>query len=191
MRAIEQIAIKTRDIEARIKSIGWLFPFNGHPVTDHMSKIKHPIIWVHDQVNAVHVYSNPDYTLPAVGSGFEVRLAFNYDLIEGSELELIQLISGHTVQFDTKHEHEGLSHFGYHIRDGDRLRAEIEWWNTFKFSCAQVSATTSHTGTEKRYLYAFIDTRQQIGTYTKIISRVTYPHEINQWISEFSDVNTI
>jgi len=191
MRAIEQIAFKSNDIEARIKSIGWMFPFNGNPAQDHMTKSQRITKWVHDRVSAVLVYSNPDYSLPPVGSGFQVQLAFNYDIIDSKELELIQLLSGHTVQFEDRNENEGLSHLGYHIRDGDRLRAEIEWWNTLKFPCAQVAATTDHTGTSKRYLYAFIDTRRQIGAYTKIISRVTYPHEINEWIEEFRHVNTI
>lgn len=186
MRAIEQIAIKTRDITQRIKDIGPIYPFNGH-----MTRNAESLKWILDQVHAVNVYLHPDYSRRAVGSAFDVQLAFNYDLIPGRELELIQLLGGETVQLMQGEPGEGLSHFGYHVLDNERLRAELEWWNVLGFVVTQVSVTTDHTGTSKRYMYAFVDTRLQIGAYTKVISRVSYPQSVEDLVQEYSRVNTL
>jgi hypothetical protein len=187
MRAFEQIALKTRDITQRIKDVGPIYPFNGH-----MTRNAEPTKWVLDRVHAVNIYLHPDYSCAAVGTGFEVQLAFNYDLIPGRELELIQLLSGETVQLrGDESDNEGLSHLGYHIPDADDLRRECEWWSVLKRTVVQVSVTTDHSGTSKRYMYAFIDTREQIGAYTKVISRVSYPRAIDSLVGEFSRVNDL
>lgn len=182
MRAIEQIAIKTRDITQRIKTLESIYPFHDPSIAESTK-------WVLDKVHAVHIYLHPEYIRQPVGSGFEVQLAFNYDIIPGRELELIQLLTGETVQLMEGEPGEGLSHLGYHIRDTDRLLKELNWWNTLGHIVTQVSITTDHTGTSKRYMYAFIDTRKQIGAYTKVISRMTYPRLIEELIREYSRVN--
>lgn len=182
MRAFEQIALTTLDIDARIRHLGTLHTFDGKPP-------KHSE-WVHDCVQATHIYVHPDYMRGQIGGEFSVRLAFNYDLIPGKELELIQLISGKTVQLVPGLMHDGLSHLGYHIPDSAWLFAELDWWAALGYPCAQVSVTTQHTGTAKRYLYAFVDTRAHLGAYTKVISRM--PVETRGLISlveEYSHVN--
>ena len=185
MRTIEQIAIKTQDIQTRIADIGPIYPFNGSPnIEDHPA---HATDWVVDEVTAVHVFLHPGYLAAVLGDKFSVRLAFNYDIIPGRELELIQLLDGHSVQLDPPFQ--GLSHLGYHIVDDRSLFGELMWWEGRGYLCTQISATVSHTGTPKRYVYAFIDTRAQIGFYTKVISRVTYPRTIESLVEEFEHVN--
>jgi len=186
MRAIEQIAIKTRDIAKRIKDVGLMYPFNGH-MTQNAEETK----WILDRVNAVNIYLHPNYSKAAVGSQFAVQLAFNYDIIPNRELELIQLLNGETVQLMQGEPGEGLSHLGYHIPDTDRLIQELEWWNVLGYIVAQVSVTTDHTGTSKRYMYAFIDTRSQIGAFTKVIARMSYSRELDSLVGEYSHVNTL
>lgn len=192
MRSYEQIAIRTSDIDKRIERVGVLHPYFG-------SQTPYPEIgyantkWVRDEVHAEHVYVHPAYMGGRVTAGmtFGVRLAFNYQLIPTRELELIQLLHGDTVQLRQDRGlvvgDEGLSHLGYHVPDGYRLRQEIRYWNDQNFVCAQVSCTTVHSGTSKRYVYAFIDTRHQIGAWTKIISRVTIGEYAMR--EEFENVN--
>lgn len=183
MRAYEQIAIKTFDVAQRVQDNAWTRAFDEHGQADLMK-------WKRDDVSAVHIYLHPDYMPVPIGSSFRVRLAFNYDLIPGKELELIQLLEGQTVQLMLGEPGEGLSHLGYHIPDSMWLLTELDWWNVQGFACTQISVTTEHTGTNRRYLYAFVDTRQQIGAYTKIISRMTGSRDLSSLVEEYSHVNT-
>lgn len=183
MRPYEQIALKTLDVVKRAKELDAVYPFLS---ADHVDP-KTP--WVMDHVHAVHVYLHPRYLRQPIGSAFEVRLAFNYDLIPSRELELIQLVSGATVQLITGDPGEGLSHLGYHIPDSDVLRDELSWWNKMGHTIAQVSLTTDHLNTSRRYLYAFVDTLAKIGTYTKVIQRLSRPISVDQMTEEFSRVN--
>lgn len=152
-RPYDQIAICTKQMDRRIAQIG------------------HDLKWVRDTVTAVNVFLHPKYTSRTPGDTFAVDLAFNYDLVPTRELELIRVVRGSTVQLES-HRDGDLSHLGYHIADGDDLLAEILRWMDAGFTCGQVSQTINHTGTPKRYQYAFINTRRSIGTWTKIISRV-------------------
>jgi len=181
MRPVEQIAFRTANMDHAIAGIHRVHPFI--PYTPLETK------WVTDRVTAVHVYTHHDYFTHGVHPGdlFNVKLAFNYDLIPGRELELIQLMSGITVQLPGNHT-SGLSHLGYHIPDGAILYDEIQWWKDRNFPCAQISATTEHSGTEKRYLYAFIDTRPVLGVFTKVIARVMNPRPVESLIEEFEHV---
>lgn len=185
MHKIEQIAMKTGDIEHRIQTIGDVY--DRGPVTVMKFETK----WVRDTVRAKHVFVSPLYMLPSqLGMEFGVHLAFNYDIIPTRELELIQLDFGQTVQM-VRDERLGLAHLGYHIPDGGDLRHEVYDWNKRGFRCAQISMTLAHSGTPRRYLYAFIDTLDQIGTYTKVIARRTDVHDktYDDFVQEFSRVN--
>jgi len=181
MRAIEQIAMRTLDLDQRIDEIDGL-----HELPE-VNGIKRRLKWIRDQVTAVHVFLHSFYPRNGakIGDAFKVNLAFNYQIIPSRELELIQLVEGHSIQLWNGVPNEGLSHFGYHIRDGYSLMKEIEFWKAEGFVCAQVSLTVEHTGTARRYLYAFIDTRGQIGTWTKIIARLNQPMAIADAIKEF------
>jgi hypothetical protein len=181
MRPIEQIALKVVDRDRAITAIGDVLPITG---------AGEPMKWIRDRVSAVHVYLNSNYTKEAVGSGFSVALAFNYELMPLKELELIQLLTGFTVQLPSDENFNGgLSHLGYHIKDGDSLFNELLWWNAGGYRVAQVSVTTDHTGTTKRYMYAFVDTRAEVGVFTKVIARIQHPRDINDLVEEFSRVN--
>jgi hypothetical protein len=166
LRPYEQIAIKTVDINRRIKSIG-----NIATADIAISDDK----WIQDSVSAVNVFADRTYGVSNVGQSFSVRLAFNYSLIPGRELELIQLVKGTSVQFIDGNGLNGnqLAHLGYHIPDDASLFDEVSMWRASGRKCAQIAQTTDHIGTSKRYQYAFIDTRNEIGTWTKIISRRT------------------
>ena len=185
MRPYEQIALRTFDIDNRLHNLRTVYPFNNRSLAP-TSK------WVRDTVHAVHVYTNPHYLSAAIGSAFSVHLAFNYDLIPGKELELIQLIDGQTVQLpEDDDDREGLAHLGYHIPDHELLVHELHWWIQQRHTVAQVSVTTDHTGTSQRYMYAFIDTRVRIGVWTKVISRIAHPHRLEELMEDFRHVNQL
>jgi hypothetical protein len=179
IRPYEQIAIRTRDVDARVREMQSLTQTNSEPQVTR---------WILDTVSAINVYT---VGVIDVGSIFTVRLAFNYGLIPGKELELIGLLSGETCQMmdigTGKLANEGLSHLGYHIPDGADLRDEIDQWERSGQQCMQVSRTVVHSGTRVRYEYAYIDTRSKIGAWTKIISRVPMndPTTIDEVIQKY------
>lgn len=155
-RQVEQIAINVHDIDQHIAAIA----------------PKHDLNWVRDRVDAVHVYA----AFQTLGESFQVELAFNYDLIPGKELELIQLRNGMTVQLIANGQ---LSHFGYHLPDpatlvdaDQRMVNELRLWQEAGAKICQVSQTLLHAGTKMRYRYAFADTRASVGAWTKIIQRM-------------------
>lgn len=142
--------------------------------------------WIFDLVDAVHLFA-----LPHLGDSFQVELAFNYTLIPSTELELIQLRLGQTVQLPlqadagyappTVMNPQGLSHLGYHLKDVEgieeqeaQLLAEMQSWIRNSCPIVQLSQTVVHSGTKRRYRYAFADTRHLVGTYTKIIQRLSF-----------------
>jgi len=141
--------------------------------------------WIHDSVNAVHLFVMD----PALGETFQVELAFNYTLLPNTELELIQLRDGRTVQLDTAEEEatklmgaQTLSHLGYHLPDMEeeeaqeaQMREEMQAFIRNSCPIVQLSQTIAHSGTKRRYRYAFADTRVLLGTYSKIIQRLSFP----------------
>lgn len=184
MRPYDQIALITFDIADRIKRIPAIYLANDYTGAETKDSK-----WIHDTVHAVHVFGN--HLAIEVGKSFTVQLAFNYQIIPGRELELIHLVEGSTAQFYNHGGRDGLSHLGYHIPNNGSLKDEIVWWNRLGYKCAQVSMTTDHQGTPQRYLYAFIDTRTQIGAWTKVIYRVSGVRRIEDCIQEFADVNKL
>jgi hypothetical protein len=162
---IDQIAFKVLSIDASI-------------LNDYQRMgIETP--WVRDQVFAVNLYRN--WSEGSAISAFEVKLAFNYSVIEGVEYELIELVRGRTCQFDSKAKSASpqgtLSHLGYHVADyADNpasLMNALEFWKRKHFKILQVAQTVSHSGTDKRYRYAFVDTTWLFGAPVKIIQRYT------------------
>jgi hypothetical protein len=146
--------------------------------------------WIFDTVDAVHLFAAQQFNL---GGSFQVDLAFNYTLLPEKELELIELRSGRTVQLV---EHDGndpypvgvigmlmgpqiVSHLGYHLEDVEGIEAQesqllacLQSWIGKGFPVVQLSQTVIHTGTKRRYRYAFADTRSFLGVWTKIIQRM-------------------
>lgn len=156
MFTIEQIAFETTNMDETIRAYAFLAGVD-------------PASWVRDDVEALHLYY-PEMT----GRTFAVALAFNYTHIPTRELELIQQRSGHSCQLMSRPDAR-LAHVGYHTADEDNapnaLVQEIAAFRTVGCPLVQLSATLAHTGTKKRYAYAFVDTRTINGVYTKIIQR--------------------
>src|SRR4051812_42873563 len=130
MRPIEQIAIRTPNVDQQILIMNHLTADEEDPTPQ----------WVIDVVHATHVYVFPGHSMAEPGEPFAVKLAFNYSLIPGKELELIQLLRGKSIQLTGAES--GLSHFGYHIPDGASMLDELIRWKMKGFLCSQVSATT-------------------------------------------------
>ena len=67
MRAIEQIAMRTLDLDQRIDEIAGL---HNHPEVDHLT----PLEWIRDQVTAVHVFLHSFYPRNGakIGDAFKV-----------------------------------------------------------------------------------------------------------------------
>lgn len=152
MFSIEQVALRSSDIDRDI---------------DRYIQLRHNE-WVQDRVHATHLYVDPNGGLSSLlGKDFEVRLAFNYTLIQGQEFELIQPIEGCTVQLmdwipgmSTQHR---LSHLGYHVEDQqmdpdmeDTLLVELLRLQAAGGRVLQISQTTMHQNTSRRYRYAFV-----------------------------------
>lgn len=158
MFAFDQIATRTNDIDQSINALGNL----GHTN------------WVRDEVEAFHIYAHPAFDL---GEVFKVRLAFNYEVFEGKEFELIQPVHGKTVQLGAPmKDMTSISHFGYHVQDPvvggpDTLAAEINRLCGMGIEIVQVSQTVNHSGTKKRYRYAF-GFMPAVGAPVKIIQRL-------------------
>lgn len=161
--------------------------FRTHQIRQHCSELTKrcgAAPWIHDLVDAVHIFVAD----PALGDSFQVELAFNYTLLPNIELELIQLRQGATVQLNGQEEEavkimgpQTLSHLGYHLLDMEgeeeqeaQLRDEMQAWIRSGSPIVQLSQTLVHSGTRRRYRYAFADTREHLGTYTKIIQRLSF-----------------
>lgn len=168
--------------------------FRSHNLRQHASDLTKrcgAAPWIFDLVDAVHLFAAD----PAVGHEFQVELAFNYTLIPNSELELIQLRQGRTVQLEDLGDREPLeggrvmgpqtlSHLGYHLADIEgedeqvaQMIAEMQLWIRNGYPVVQLSQTVVHSGTKRRYRYAFVDSRAIVGTYTKIIQRLSFPSD--------------
>lgn len=165
--------------------------FRSHNLRQHASDLTKRCgasPWIFDLVDAVHLFVAD----PALGDAFQVELAFNYTLLPNTELELIQLREGFTVQLEDLKDREpleggqlmgpqSLSHLGYHLADIEdedeqvaQLVQEMQGWIRNGYPCVQLSQTVVHSGTKRRYRYAFMDTRAIIGTYTKVIQRLSF-----------------
>lgn len=132
------------------------------------------LTWIRDTVHATHLYA------PGLGERFTVHLAFNYDLVAGQEFELIQLTQGKSVQFGPRTNMAmglpALSHFGYHVQEQepdklDALESELRTLVASGLRVTQLSQTLEHTGTQRRYRYAFVDV-PVLGAPVKIIQRL-------------------
>jgi hypothetical protein len=162
---IEQIAFKAPDIGSQINSFARL-------------GIKKES-WIRDTVTAVNLYTSW-YAGDGI-SAFEVELAFSYEILADShlEFELIQLIKGKTCQFLLDKSPPSfdpeLAHVGFHVEDYDKepesLSTELKRWRRKDAKVLQVAQTILHTGTSKRYRYAFVDACPYFGVPLKIIQR--------------------
>jgi hypothetical protein len=179
MFSFDQIAVRVEDMDLAIAE---------------MNKQSH-IDWIRDEVQAVHLFRHPAFQL---GDKFEVKLAFNYELFQGVEFELIQLVSGKTAQLLEKQcGVTSISHFGYHVANQessvqDTLVTELKRLQDDGVSIVQVSETIRHTKTSKRYRYAF-GFWPTVGAPVKIIQRLApgespdtsaaKGRELFQWLS--------
>ena len=164
--------------------------FRSNSIREHAMELQRKcgaVPWVFDLVDAVHLFA-----LPRLGDSFQVELAFNYTLLTDAELELIELRNGQTIQLPEEGAFSGqpderlmgpqtLSHLGYHLPDVEgeaeqdsQMVTELQLWIQRGCPVHQLSQTVVHKGTKKRYRYAFADTRHLVGTYTKIIQRLSF-----------------
>jgi hypothetical protein len=177
----EQVAIRSNNVKEHATTLGR--KFGAAP-------------WIFDTVDAVHLFAAARENL---GGSFQVDLAFNYTLLPDKELELIALRSGRTVQlwdsdpgcamcterYPAPEDISGpigpqvMSHLGYHLEDVEGVEAQeaqllamLQWWIGQGYPVVQLSQTVIHTGTKRRYRYAFADTRPVLGVWTKIIQRM-------------------
>jgi hypothetical protein len=156
MLNIGQIALRTSDINKTVRR--------------YVSSGVHE--WIRDTVDAMHIYLHPSIK-ELMGSSFRVHLAFNYDVMAPLEFELLELIVGQSYQLNTPGQ---LSHFGYHCNDQikndtlDTLVKELQDLQEEGFTVMQVSETVFHTGTRRRYRYAYVNDR--LGCPIKIIQRL-------------------
>jgi len=163
MLSFDQVALHTKNIDETIRQ----FKITGHRE------------WIQDTVHAEHIFKHKSMA-DELGERFVVRLAFNYDVIPGNEIkpgiefELIELIDGRSYQI--ANDAQVLSHFGYHTKTDqaetgpDSLLTELLHLQSLGFEVMQISQTTSHTGTGRRYRYAYVDRR--LGAPVKIIQRL-------------------
>lgn len=120
--------------------------------------------WFLDHVEAVDILSD---------ERFEVHLAFNYQILP-AEFELIQIVKGSTIQFPCPGEISnsknisGLSHFGFHVED---IQKAVDEFTKSGYKLMSWVQTVSHTGTDKKYEYVFLDTRVEFGFVSKLIAR--------------------
>ena len=118
--------------------------------------------WVQDMVSAHNVFADLE---SLHGSSFVVDLAFNYNIVPGKEFELISPVEGRSCQLQAC---PSLSHMGFHVED---LESVLLRWSDGGYVISQLTQTTHHTGTKRRYWYAFVDAWKQLGYFVKIIQR--------------------
>lgn len=148
---IEQIAMVVPDVDQIIKQYDAAYGTTK---------------WVIDEVDAVNIDGDLE------GTKFSVKLAFNYELFPGKEFELLQVLSGDTVQKTLRPPYaSALSHFGLHVADID------EWLDAHPdlkaLGMYQLVLTRRHSGTERRYRYALLKTKGDYGFILKLIQRVS------------------
>lgn len=179
MFSIEQVALRSNNIERDIER----YALQGHSE------------WIRDRVHAVHIFTNTKHGWTQhLGDEFEVSLAFNYTIVQGQEFELIQLHSGMTYQF--LETGARMSHLGYHIADQcldpsveDTLLAELKRLTALGAVVIQVSQTTTHKNTSKRYRYAYVTgmVGYERDLPVKIIQRIEPPSSPSKLAKSVSD----
>lgn len=104
----------------------------------------------------------------------EADLAFNYDLIDGKEFEVLHYTSGPNWMTDL-FRHNSVSHLGMHCT-AEEL---IEWRAFFagrEIPVAQEVITESHTNPviagKRNYNYVIFDTKEILGVDLKFIVRI-------------------
>lgn len=148
---IEQVAIVVPDIDVAVGLYDRLFGTTK---------------WVRDDVEAANVGGSLG------GSKFSARLAFNYELVPGKEFELIQIVSGRSIQQNLRPAYApGLSHLGLHVEDIDAWLAERPEFASVGMH--QMVMTRNHSGTSRRYRYALLKTERTHGFVLKLIQRVS------------------
>lgn len=184
MFLIEQIAHRTTDMEQTLRSLAARGLINRESL-------------VQDHVKAEQLYLHPSLGRPHLpDSSFAVELAFDYNLIPKVELEFIQLKSGYTVQLSDEYGTGFMSHYGYHVEDwkedSDALADTLCTFGGQGYTILQVSQTTSHSGTPRRYRYAFVDMRETLGVNLKVIQRVrphhAYPTQVEAGREAFKNL---
>lgn len=108
------------------------------------------------------------------GQGFGrnvARLAFNYDMVPGKELELIQYLEGPNFHRHYNVPVNGMSHMGLHVP------SIAEWTddNNPPWSVVQEVQTLSHTNPAirglRRYTYRIYESQADLGFMLKLIER--------------------
>ena len=169
MLAYEQVALKCNNIDKQIA---------------HWAEMGQEE-WVRDTVDAVHIFLDPmvqkEMELNGPAESFQVRLAFNYHILEGLEFELLEHVTGQTWQLGP-HLKGPISHFGYHVPDpeegqlntgADSLLQELIRLSGRGMKVKQISQTVVHSNTPRRYRYAFVSGNKTGGVPVKVIQRIT------------------
>lgn len=112
-------------------------------------------------------------TVHGVEGSNRAQLAFNYDALDGNELELLHYTDGRNWMADTR---PAVSHLGMHCTE-DEL---AEWKKFFELEgigIVQEVYTQSHTNkflrdNGRKYHYCIFGTRDVLGTDLKFIVRI-------------------
>jgi len=148
---IDQIAILVESVEEFSNKISDVFSAKDEWVRDDVRSDA----WLYDKGHK------------SGSSVFDYSLAFNYDLLDGGlEFELIEKNRG--LSFHDHLRPPCISHFGTHVED---LGKAIKYFDGLGYDVVQINRTKDHTGTNRKYAYAFVDTRPLLGYYLKIIRR--------------------
>lgn len=150
---IEQVAIAVGDIEERLR----YYEAMGHE-------------FVRDEV----VAHGEVYGQKMVGGNI-AYLAFNYTIIPGKELELIEYMDGDNWLAHSGRAHRpSMSHMGMHVESiADWVEENDPPWGI-----AQEVRTVSHTNPAvveagRRYHYLIWDSRDDLGFDLKLIERLS------------------
>jgi hypothetical protein len=122
-----------------------------------------------DWANDIVVASGKVWSQPGENTA---ALAFNYQLIDGKEFEVLDYQSGPNWMNDHS---PSVSHFGMHVE-----AEELEQWRAFfaerNIEVAQEVVTTSHTNPviagKRNYNYVIFATRHILGVDIKFIVRI-------------------
>lgn len=122
--------------------------------------------WARDHVVANgQVYGN--------GGHNEADLAFNYDLIKGSEFEVLHYTDGDNWMGDLQRVNS-VSHLGMHCSE-EELKEFFNFFKSRNIAVAQEVFTESHTNPvikgKRQYHYVIFDTKHILGTDLKFIVR--------------------
>lgn len=103
----------------------------------------------------------------------EADLAFNYDLIKGSEFEVLHYTAGDNWMRDLQRVNS-VSHLGMHCSE-EELKEFFDFFSKRGISIAQEVFTESHTNPvikgKRQYHYVIFDTKHILGTDLKFIVR--------------------